>query len=66
MIQVPIPVSNELKNDVKEFCLLNNIEWGTVYSESWVEGVHGTIEQIELVEEFIKNLEKNESKNIKK
>jgi hypothetical protein len=59
MIQIPIPLRDEFKDKVKNFCYSNNIEWGAVWSECWNEGVIGTVEQIEMVEDYISKLEKN-------
>jgi|TARA_R110002153_G_scaffold29041_4_gene89501 hypothetical protein len=58
MIQQPIEVSDEFLDDVKTFCLKNNIEWGNVYSECWLDGVSGTPEQVKKVENYVKYLEK--------
>ncbi len=57
MIQIPIPLRDEFKDKVKNFCSSNNIEWGTVYSECWNEGVNGTQQQIKMVEEYVSELE---------
>jgi hypothetical protein len=59
MIQMSIPLGDEFKERVKNFCSSNNIEWGWVWSECWNEGVIGTLEQIEMVEDYISKLEKN-------
>lgn len=56
MIQKPIYVREEFLDKVKTFCSLNNIEWGTVYSESWLDWVHGTPEEIGIVEKYIREL----------
>ena len=57
MIQLPIVVRNEHKEKVKNFCSENNIQWGTVYSECWNEGVHGTPKECEEVEKYVQQLE---------
>jgi len=57
MIQIPIPLRDEFKDKVKNFCSDNNIEWGTVYSECWNEGVSGTQKDIKLVEDYVSKLE---------
>jgi hypothetical protein len=54
-----IPLGDEFKESVKNFCSSNNIEWGGVWSECWNWGVIGTGEQIEMVEDYISKLEKN-------
>jgi hypothetical protein len=33
MIQMSIPLGDEFKESVKNFCSSNNIEWGWVWSE---------------------------------
>ena len=58
MIQMAIPLRDEFKESVKNFCSSNNIEWGWVWSECWNEGVIGTQEQIRMVEDYISKLEK--------
>jgi len=59
MIQMSIPLGDEFKESVKNFCSSNNIEWAEVWSECWNWGVIGTREQIEMVEDYISKLEKN-------
>jgi hypothetical protein len=59
MIQMPIPLGDEFKERVKNFCSSNNIEWAEVWSECWNWGVIGTRDQIEMVEDYISKLEKN-------
>jgi hypothetical protein len=54
-----IPLGDEFKERVKNFCSSNNIEWAEVWSECWNWGVIGTREQIEMVEDYISKLEKN-------
>jgi hypothetical protein len=54
-----IPLGDEFKESVKNFCSSNNIECGGVWSECWNWGVIGTREQIEMVEDYISKLEKN-------
>mgnify|MGYP003679762027 CR=1 FL=1 len=58
MIQQPIEVRDEFLYDVKTFCLKNNIEWGTVYSECWLDGAIGTPEQVMKVVNYVNELEK--------
>lgn len=58
MIQMSMPLGDEFKESVKNFCSSNNIEWGGVWSECWNWGVIGTGEQIEMVEDYISKLEK--------
>lgn len=57
MIQQPIEVRYEFLENVKTFCIMNGIEWGTVYSECWLDGVSGTPEQVKKVENYVKDLE---------
>jgi hypothetical protein len=57
MIQQPIEVRDEFLDDVKTFCFNNKIEWGTVYSESWLDGASGTPKQVKQVEDYVKGLE---------
>ena len=57
MISLPIDVRTDFKDKVKNFCLINNIEWGVVYSESWLNGVTGTPNEVEIVRIYIKDLE---------
>jgi hypothetical protein len=55
-----VPVFDDALNcEGKNFCSSNNIEWGCVWSECWNSGVIGTREQIEMVEDYISKLEKN-------
>ena len=58
MIQMPIPLRDEFKDKVKNFCSSNDIEWGIVHSECWHEGVGGTRVDIKLVEDYVSKLER--------
>jgi len=58
MIQQPIKVRDEFLENVKTFCLNNDIVWGTVYSECWLDGATGTPEQVMKVVNYVNELEK--------
>jgi hypothetical protein len=68
MIQKPIPLRDEFKEKVNFFCYMKNIQWGVVYEGYLNEGVIGTPQQIEQVEDYILLLEKErkEFRNNKK
>jgi hypothetical protein len=57
MISLPIDIRKEFEDKVKNFCVVNNIEWGIVNSECWLEGAIGTSKDIKMVEDYIESLE---------
>jgi hypothetical protein len=61
MIEKLIASREEFKDEVKNFCSNNNIKHVVVYSISYYEGVIGTPQDIQLVEEFVKKLEEERS-----
>jgi len=58
MIELPIDVRIEHLDRIKDFCSKNGIIWGQVNSESWLNGVTGTPEQVKMVKEYNEKLEK--------
>lgn len=57
MIEQPIDVREEFLDKIKSFCSNNNIEWGTVFSESWLDGATGTPQQVQSVIKYVNELE---------
>jgi len=58
MVQLPIDVREEHLEKIKTFCKKNNIIWGPVYSECWLDGAIGTPEDVEKVKKYNNKLEK--------
>ena len=57
MIQMPIDVRPEFMVGVLDFCSKNNLDWGDVYSESWLQGVVGKPHDVNKLLKHIEVLE---------